>query len=128
MSNDQYLLWWMAAFAATQIIEAPIYQRFCVDGRWWAALQPSAITHPLLWFVLTPLWHQVRWPLADVLGRGSPETLENPAIWLMEIGIVIFEGWWLRRLGGTNPWRWALIGNAASYGFGELLYSVLDMN
>ncbi len=128
MIDGTYLLWWLGAFTATQIIEAPIYKRFCLPGGWWPALQPSAITHPLLWFVLTPAWNHLRWPIADLIGRGAPERLDNPATWLMEVAITVFEGWWLKRLGGRDPFLWALVGNAASYGFGEVLYAVLGLN
>lgn len=122
MSDWTYLLYWLGAFAVTQLIEAPIYQWRCVPGRWRAALAPSALTHPVLWFALTPLWGQLRWPIADIAGIGDPARLDKPAVWLMELGICLFEGWWLRRLGGARPYLWALVGNAASYGVGELIY------
>lgn len=41
---------WLRAFVFTQIIEAPIYRRM-LGVSWGRALAPTAITHPIVWFV-----------------------------------------------------------------------------
>lgn len=122
MMQADYLLMWLGAFALTQAIEAPIYARWCLGGRWKAALLPSAVTHPLLWFALTPLWRQLRWPVAELLGAYDPTGLDMPALYVMELAIAASEGWLLRRQGGTRPWLWALVGNGTSFGVGEVIY------
>jgi len=45
-----YGLTWFLAFLLTEAIEAPLYMRF--GGlSFWRALVPSALTHPIVWFV-----------------------------------------------------------------------------
>lgn len=48
---------WLRAFVFTQIIEAPIYRRM-LGVSWGRALAPTAITHPIVWFVF-PLLRRV---------------------------------------------------------------------
>jgi hypothetical protein len=48
---------WLRAFVFTQIIEAPIYRR-ALGVSWGRALAPTAITHPIVWFVF-PLLRRV---------------------------------------------------------------------
>jgi hypothetical protein len=47
---------WLVAFVFTELVEAPIYRRMlaCSFG---LGLAPSALTHPILWFVLFPRLH-----------------------------------------------------------------------
>lgn len=45
-----YVVAWLAAFAFTQIVEAPLYRRL-LGVSWLAAFGASAITHPFVWFV-----------------------------------------------------------------------------
>lgn len=116
-----YLLMWLGAFALTQVIEAPIYARWCVRGNWRAALLASTWTHPVLWFVATPLWQHLRWPLADLLG-SDPAAWDMPVLYAMEVAIAMAEGAWLRRCAGVRPWLWAVVGNGASFLTGELIY------
>jgi len=49
-----YIADWARAFVLTQAVEAPIYRRV---GRVpvWAAVAPSAITHPFVWFAFPRL-------------------------------------------------------------------------
>ncbi len=53
-SDPAYVAAWFRAFVLTQLVEAPIYGRV---GKvpWWAALVPSALTHPFVWFVFPRL-------------------------------------------------------------------------
>lgn len=52
--TSAYLAAWVRAFVLTQLVEAPIYRKIG-EVRWWAALAPSAITHPFVWFVFPHL-------------------------------------------------------------------------
>lgn len=58
------LVRWLGAFALTQLVELPLYAHALRDAvpsraRWaWAAL-PSALTHPLLWWVFPIVAGQV---------------------------------------------------------------------
>ena len=53
-SDPAYVTAWLRAFVLTQVVEAPIYRRFG-PVPWWAALVPSAITHPFVWFAFPRL-------------------------------------------------------------------------
>lgn len=53
-SDPVYVAAWFRAFVLTQLVEAPIY-RYVGKVPWWAALLPSAITHPFVWFVFPRL-------------------------------------------------------------------------
>ncbi len=121
--DHAYLLAWAKAFVATQLIEVPIYLRFCVPRRPWVALGASTLTHPLLWALLWPSWFLVR---ASVLARapwlGDRQT-EIVAVTAVGEGLVwLTEGLWFRLWGGHQPWRWSLVANATSAGVGVLLY------
>jgi len=48
--DTHYLAMWARAFAVTQLVEAPLY-RATLRASWGRALAPSALTHPLVWFV-----------------------------------------------------------------------------
>lgn len=122
--DSSYLLMWLGAFALTQVIEAPIYARWSVRGDWRSALLASTWTHPVLWFVATPLWQHLRWPLADLTGAYDPAAWDMPVLYAMEVTIALAEGAWLRSRGGVRPWLWAGVANGASFLTGELIYWV----
>ena len=101
---------WLEAFVLTQVVEMPIYS-VVAEGRWWKRLAiafgASAITHPIVWFVIMP--------------NFGP-------YWTM---VAIAEGFafaaeavYLRLLGVRRAWLWALVANAASFGGGLLYYRV----
>jgi len=48
-----YVHAWLAAFAFTQAVEVPVYRR--AGCSWHGAFAASAITHPVVWFVIVPL-------------------------------------------------------------------------
>lgn len=100
---------WALAFAATQLIEAPIYTAaYRAQGLGRAlliALGASAWTHPLVWsFCLL-----------------APPDERLPLVVLAELFAWLGEGAYLRALGLAAPWRWALVANATSFGVGCLL-------
>lgn len=45
---------WLVAFVFTQLVEVPIYS-VGLRVRLWPAFGASAITHPILWFIIFPL-------------------------------------------------------------------------
>jgi hypothetical protein len=99
-----YFTAWLTAFAFTQLVEVPIYS-VGLRVRWWAAFGASAITHPLLWFVIMPL---------------APLTF-GARVGLGEAFVVLAEAAYFR-LGWRRPHAltWSLVANAASFGLGLL--------
>jgi len=118
---SSYVSAWFVAFAFTQVVEAPIYQRLlgCSFG---SALVPSALTHPVLWFVIFPYL-----PLSYVQKAVIGETF----VVLVETLCALL---WLALRGSHGPhtrlptarrrafWAFAVafIANAASMGLGLL--------
>ena len=109
---------WLAAFALTSILEVPIYMRALLTpdaGRepalasWPAALGvgfgASAITHPVVWFVM-PALIPGSYPLMVLVAE------------CFAIGV---EAVWLRAFGLRRPLAWAAFANAASVTAGFVL-------
>jgi hypothetical protein len=113
---------WLLAFAFTQLIEVPIYTRALLERlperepvfqRWPAALAvafgASALTHPIVWFVM-------------------PELI--PGSWLTmvivaELFAIAAEAVWMRAFGLRFSLAWAAFANAASLTIGLLLRQTL---
>jgi hypothetical protein len=96
---------WLAAFAITQLVEMPIYAR-ALRGkkqRLAIAFGASAITHPIVWFVVPVLW----------LGNSYAAM-----ILASEIFAVVAEAIWLARFGVRRAFVWALVANGASVTIG----------
>lgn len=102
--SDPAIARWLLAFAATQLVEIPIYllaqRRAPAPPRFaaqlWIAFAASAITHPIAWglgAVLRPFW----------LHALVAETFA-----------VVIEALWLRRHGVPQAAWWSLTANAAS--------------
>ena len=94
------VLRWSIAFAATQVVEVPIYV-YATRGRpWrsriWIAFMASTITHP------------IAWALGFVLHPFAVHVLVAEAI---AVGV---EAWWLHRHGIERAFWWSLTANAAS--------------
>ncbi|PRQ04732.1 hypothetical protein ENSA5_04970 [Enhygromyxa salina] len=112
---------WLTAFVFTQVIEIPIYMRALLErldggepvvARWSAALGlafgASAITHPIVWFVMPKL---------------------VPSSWLTmviiaELFAILTEAAWLRAFGLRRSLAWAAFANAASVLIGMALRQV----
>ncbi|MBL8612234.1 MAG: hypothetical protein JNL38_33135 [Myxococcales bacterium] len=103
---------WARAFAFTQAIEIPIYL-VLVRGRARAlrAFGASAITHPILWWVIPPLWPSSY--LAYVV-FGESFVVVTEAVFLRVTGHR--ERWWSLR----SPLLLSFAANAASCGLGIL--------
>jgi predicted PurR-regulated permease PerM len=110
---------WLSAYLFTQVVECPIYLFAQRDSsrRWRAqmaiAFAASGITHPIVWFVIPPLWMN-----ADQFG----------GYWTMvaiaEVFAVVAEGAFLWALGLRRALLWALLANVASAGLGLLSRSL----
>lgn len=108
---DPAIARWLVAFAATQLVEIPIYlfaqrrhplaQRRAtapprLAAQLWIAFAASAITHPIAWglgAVLRPFWVYAL---------------------VAETFAVVIEALWLRRHGVPQAAWWSLTANAAS--------------
>lgn len=97
---------WAAAFLVTQLVEGPIYawvlrERFPkVPARVAAALGASAITHPMVWFVI-------------------PYAVSRPYLLYLAVAetfAVVVEAIYLQALGAKHPFAWSLCANASSVG------------
>jgi hypothetical protein len=102
---------WLWAFLFTQMVEVPIYVVGPRVGL-LAAFGASAITHPLLWFVIFPYLHL-------------------PYLWLVVVGESFawsVEAAYLalacRR---RRAWLWSAIANGASLGAGMLSRHLFGM-
>jgi hypothetical protein len=99
-----YLLAWLRAFLFTQMVEVPIYAVGMRVGV-WPAFGASAITHPLLWFVIFPHLHL-------------------PYRWLLVVGetfaFVVEAGYFALCFRRRRAWLWSAVANAASFGTGML--------
>ena len=131
---------WAGAFAATEVVEGPIY--FVALSRWAVrpktvacaerrttrallGLLPSLVTHPLLWFVFPLIWSRFApLPRFDfATGEGLVSLLVYGAVG--EGLVVLVEALVLSRCGLSRPLLWSLIGNLASAALG-LLVMLLD--
>ncbi len=99
---------WLAAFAFTQLVEVPIYA-VALRTRVLTAFGASAITHPVVWFVIFPFVPLPYLGLAAV-AEAFAVLAEGAYFWVL-----------LRR---RRVWLWALVANAASCGLGLLSRSL----
>lgn len=112
---------WLRAYGLTQLIEAPIYffvlrefSRLRTAPRAFVSVLPSALTHPLLWFVLFPwAWQSYGYWPAAAIGES--------VVWFVEalvIASLVDRG---RRSALTVGMAASLLANGASFGTGLLL-------
>jgi hypothetical protein len=106
-----YLQAWFWAFLFTQMVEVPIYSVSLRVGL-LPALGASAITHPLLWFVIFP-------------------HLALPYGWRLVVGEVFAFGveaaYFSLLFRRRRAWLWSAVANAASFGTGMLSRSLFGM-
>ncbi len=119
---------WLIAFAFTQVVECPIWvsalrrngrtegprrsgwQLLCI------AFGASAITHPVVWFVIPHLW------VSAHRACGYPGMVVAG-----EAFAVIVEAEYAAGFGLRRAWLWSMLANAASFGLGLLSRSVLGL-
>ena len=95
---------WLVYFLVTQIIEVPIHS-WPLRGNVVVAFGASALTHPILWFVIVPALGGVPWLWTAVLG---------------ETFAVVVEALWLRAFRVRRAFLWSLLANGASFTLGLL--------
>ena len=100
---------WLIAFVFTQLVEVPIYST-ALPCRPLVAFGASAITHPIVWFVICGSWWEAPWTAKVV-------TAELFA-WLAET--IYFAVVFRKR----RAWLWAFVAHAASFGAGRLSRSL----
>ena len=104
-----YVAAWARAFALTQLVEVPIY-RSGYGAPLALAFLASAITHPIVWFVIFgPLLEPVEMTYATRV------LVAELFAWLTEAGLLAFL------CGRPNAIAWALAANAASVAIGFTL-------
>lgn len=123
--SGTYLLRWLTAFLLTQTVEMGVYAQATrrsrpLRERLAIAFGASAITHPLVWFVIVDatrlLVHtgsaQKDWWVGVAIAESFAFSVE--ALWLMLFGV---------RLGPALGW--SLFANGASFTIGLFLYQYL---
>lgn len=113
--NRENIAHWAFAFVFTQVVEVPIYMR----GLRVSALKAfgaSAITHPVVWFVIPSVWNLLYASMLPLRWRFSipPEAHFWGYGILAESFAVSAEFLYFHALGAKKAFRWALIANAAS--------------
>lgn len=95
---------WLSAFFFTQAVEMPIYARLARAG-WLAAFGASALTHPIVWFVIPSLVPGSYW--------GMVAVAESFAV--VAEAIYLRLGFQVKR-----AFLWSLLANASSASLGML--------
>jgi hypothetical protein len=119
------ILAWFRAFLLTQAVEMGVYVHATgarpLRERLAIAFGASAITHPLVWFVIV---EGVRLALRE-LGVELPfETAWWTGVAVAEVFAVLGEAVWLALFGvrALHALGYALLANGASFTFGLFLY------
>lgn len=110
---------WFWAFLFTQIVEIPIYMRG-LRAKPHEAFGASALTHPIVWFVIPPAW---AWLHTTLLAPHAALRLSaTPRYWVMvviaETFAVVGEAVYFKQLGKEKAWRWAFVANMTSVTLG----------
>ena len=109
---------WALAFAFTQIVEVPIYQR-AFKARFGEAFGASAVTHPIVWLVMMP----------RTLGFAIAPAFLADASWqtraiVMELFAWLAEAAWFALVSRVRPLHravfWTFVANAVSLLLGFL--------
>jgi hypothetical protein len=115
---------WFQAFCLTQIVEMGAYVQATADRppreRIAIGFGASGITHPLVWWVIVPLF----WQWAPT---GSSESDYYIGVAVAETFAVTAEAVWLA-LFGLRPLHalaWSFAANASSFGIGHFCYEHL---
>lgn len=118
---------WLSAFAFTQAVEVPIYLvalRATVRSparRVAIAFGASAITHPIVWWLLPRAWEALYLAIAApsaALRIASPGGRFAARLLLSEAFAVGAEAAYLRAWGMRRALAWSLVANVASVALG----------
>ncbi len=127
--SDPYVLEWLRAFALTQVIELAVYALILPASRprrerLAIGFGASAITHPLVWFVIPALMQLIRPCVAPDL---EPRVYWWVTVAVSEAFAFGAEAGWMRAFGLSWP-RAALasgLANGASFTVGLVCYKLL---
>ncbi len=98
---------WLLCFLATQLIEMPIYVKMIdvsMGRRLLFAFGASAITHPILWFLMP--WGALPYFYLLILGEAA---------------VFIIEGFYFQALGMKKPFYMSTVANSVSLSLGVLI-------
>ncbi|MDQ3035582.1 MAG: hypothetical protein M3Y87_24465 [Myxococcota bacterium] len=124
-----WILRWLTAFALTQCVEMGFYVNAHRAPRPLAerlaiAFGCSAITHPLVWFVVQPAM-EIALDASEVSWSGT--TAYWIGVLVAESFAVMTEAGFLACFGVRSALRWALAANATSVVLGFYCYLFLDL-
>jgi hypothetical protein len=124
--TDPRIVQWLVAFLFTQAIEIPLYM-YALRVRPFQAFLASALTHPVVWFVIPPVFDELY--LAVIAPHPALWITARPRYWVMvaiaEVFAVAVEALYLRRVCTGNTLRWSVLANAASFTLGIVRRSLL---
>ncbi|MBV71181.1 MAG: hypothetical protein CMH52_07495 [Myxococcales bacterium] len=107
------LISWLGAFGVTQLIECPIYwmalRRIHGQRAWLLAFGVSALTHPMVFFVIPTLGYASYWDMVVTA----------------EAFATLAEAWILSRMGLDRPVTMSLLANLSSAGVGLSLRALI---
>lgn len=111
-----FVVRWLLAFVFTEVVETGVYVQALGDRplkeRLAIGLGASAITHPVLWFVVTEVMQSLGltwWPTVAV----------------GEAWVVAVEATWLWAFGVRRALLWSLAANFTSFALGLVGYVLL---
>lgn len=116
---------WAFAFAFTQVVEVPIYTR-ALRVTPLRAFGASAVTHPVVWFIIPWIWSALyAWAARHVAGFSLGWTGQHLGYGVLaESFAVAVEAAYFSSLGIKRAFLWSLAANAASSLLG-LLWTTL---
>jgi len=117
MTKAEAIARFLLAFALTQLIEIPIYKRG-LRVKAWVAFGASAMTHPVVWFVMPIVWRAIYLALV----RGDRSFSLGETGYFLGYGVlaegfaVAAEAIYFWKLGSSEgrAFGWAIVANATS--------------
>jgi hypothetical protein len=105
---------WFLAFAVTQLVEMPVYVRGA-RATWFEAFGASALTHPIVWFVVPNVLEEAyaAWLVPNGV-HFDPRERWFAMFIVAETFAVVAEAVYLGVLRHKRPLMWAFIANMAS--------------
>jgi len=112
---------WLWAFLFTQAVEMPVYMRG-LRVRYYEAFGASAVTHPIVWFLIPPacegLYLRLLAPHPSL--RLSADARYWAMVVIAESFAIAGEALYFRLLDKKKTWRWSFAANMASVTLGLL--------
>ncbi len=120
---QSYFAHWVFAFVFTQFVEIPIYVRG-LRVRPLIAFGASALTHPVVWFVIPGIFRALD---RFFLGHGARFVLD-PTYRFIAFGVLcegfafVAEGFYFMAFRRKRPFLWSLVANGVSASVGYIFY------